>query len=59
MTDMLQEYCDSRDATMRVDRKSGVIRGVKLLGLESRNGRSYLPEALADVAAKLRAALAR
>ncbi|MEN6450370.1 MAG: hypothetical protein ABFC96_07765 [Thermoguttaceae bacterium] len=50
MTDMLQEFCDSRGVTMRVDRPSGVIRGVKVLGLESRNGRSYLPEALAQAA---------
>jgi hypothetical protein len=50
MTDMLQEFCDSRGASMRVDRQAGVIRGVKLLGLESRNGRTYLPEALAEAA---------
>jgi hypothetical protein len=50
MTDMLQEYCDSRGVSMRVDRQAGVIRGVKVLGLESRNGRSYLPEALAQAA---------
>lgn len=50
MSDMLQEYCDSRGASMRVDRVLGVIRGVKILGLESRNGRSYLPEALAEAA---------
>jgi hypothetical protein len=50
MTDILQEFCDSRGVSMRVDRPSGVIRGVKVLGLESRNGRSYLPEALADAA---------
>src|SRR4030065_870408 len=50
MTDMLQEFCDSRGVAMRVDRQSGVIRGVKVLGLESRNGRSYLPEALAQAA---------
>jgi hypothetical protein len=36
---------------MRVDRTAGVIRGVKILGLKSRNGRSYLPEALAEAAA--------
>ena len=30
---------------MRVDRQAGVIRGVKVLGLESRNSRTYLPEA--------------
>ena len=50
MTDMLQEFCDSRGASMRVDRPAGVIHGVKVLGLESRNGRSYLPEALAEAA---------
>jgi hypothetical protein len=50
MTDMLQEFCDSRGVAMRVDRPAGVIRGVKVLGLESRNGRSYLPEALAQAA---------
>ena len=50
MTDMLQEFCDSRGVMMRVDAQAGVIRGVKLLGLESRNGRTYLPEALAQAA---------
>jgi hypothetical protein len=50
MTDILQEYCDSRGVAMRVDRPAGVIRGVKVLGLESRNGRSYLPDALAQAA---------
>ena len=50
MTDMLQEFCDSRGVSMRVDRQAGVIRGVKVLGLESRNGRTYLPEVLAQAA---------
>ncbi len=50
MTERLQEYCDSRGVRMRVDRDEGVIRGVKILGLESRNRRSYLPEALAQAA---------
>ncbi len=50
MTDMLQEFCDSRGASMRVNAQAGVIRGVKLLGLESRNGRTYLPETLAQAA---------
>jgi hypothetical protein len=50
MTDMLQEFCDSRGVAMKVDRQAGVIRGVKVLGLESRNGRTYLPEALAQAA---------
>jgi hypothetical protein len=50
MTERLQEYCDSRGVRMRIDREEGVIRGVKILGLESRNRRSYLPEALAQAA---------
>ncbi len=51
MSEQLQEYCDSRGVRMRVDRESGVIRGVKILGLKLRNGRSYLPEALREAAA--------
>ncbi|HEX4132475.1 MAG TPA: hypothetical protein VHZ24_20760 [Pirellulales bacterium] len=47
MDESLQEYIDSRGVTMRVDRELGVLRGVKILGFESRNGRTYLPEALA------------
>jgi len=31
---------------VRIDRQQGVLRGVKLLGLESRNGRKYSPTAL-------------
>ena len=54
MTEMLQEFCDSRGVAMRVDRQAGVIRGVKILGLQSRNGRTYLPEALAQAAPALR-----
>jgi hypothetical protein len=50
MTDLLQEFCDSRGVTVRVDRPASAIRGVKVLGLESRNGRTYLPEALAQAA---------
>jgi hypothetical protein len=50
MNETLQEYCDSRGVRMRVDAASGVIRGVKVLGLESRNGRTYLPAALAEAA---------
>ena len=34
----------------RVDRESGVLRGVKVLGLESRNGRRYTPECLREAA---------
>ena len=50
MNETLQEYVDSRGANLRIDREAGVIRGVKILGLESRNGRVYLPEALAQAA---------
>src|SRR5262245_7882657 len=46
MSDLLQEFCDSRGVPLRVDRTGGVIRGIKILGLHSRNGREYLPEAL-------------
>jgi hypothetical protein len=47
MTEALQEFVDSRGVTLRVDRAAGVLRGVKLIGLESLNGRRYRPEALA------------
>jgi hypothetical protein len=46
MEELLQEFVDSRGVEVRVDRQQGVLRGVKLLGLQSRNGRKYLPEAL-------------
>jgi hypothetical protein len=46
MGELLHEFMDSRGARLRVDRERGVIEGVKILGLESRNGRSYLPAAL-------------
>jgi hypothetical protein len=48
MHETLQEFVDSRGVAVRVDRQQGVIRGVKILGLESRNGRNYLPQALRD-----------
>lgn len=50
MNEMLQELVDSRGVSVRVDPRQGVIRGVKILGLESRNGRSYRPEALSQAA---------
>lgn len=46
MSEMLQEYVDSGSQRLRVDRVEGVIRGVKLLGLASRNGRRYREDAL-------------
>jgi len=50
MSESLQEFITSRGVSLRIDRAAGVIRGVKVLGLESQNGRSYLPEALAAAA---------
>lgn len=46
MSETLREYCDSRGAAMRVEAGAGVIQGVKILGMESRNGRTYAGEAL-------------
>ena len=34
MAELLQEFVDSRGVTMRMDRSLGVLRGVKLIGLE-------------------------
>lgn len=50
MNEVLQEFVNSRGVAMRVEREAGIIRGVKLLGLQSRNGRRYLPAALATAA---------
>jgi hypothetical protein len=46
MHETLQEFSDSRGTALRVEASAGVIHGVKVLGLESRNGRTYLPQAL-------------
>ena len=48
MSEMLQEYVDSGNVRLRVDRTAGIIRGVKLLGLRSRNGRRYQENALTE-----------
>ena len=50
MAQLLQEYVDLRGVAMRVDREVGILRGVKLIGLESRNGRRYRESALAAAA---------
>ena len=50
MIETLHEFADARGAMLRVDRAGAVIHGVKILGLSSRNGRTYLPEALAEAA---------
>ncbi len=46
-TEVIREFTDSRGITLAVDREQGVIRGVKLLGRSSVNGRTYLKEAVA------------
>ena len=46
MKEVLQEYADSRGTTLRIDSEMGILHGVKLLGLESRNGRRYRESAL-------------
>ncbi|MAT73056.1 MAG: hypothetical protein CMJ58_26530 [Planctomycetaceae bacterium] len=56
MAEIVQEFVDSRGVALRVDRDAGVLRGVKLIGLESRNGRRYRPDALAQAAALYEAA---
>lgn len=48
MNERLCEYVDSRGETIRVDRAKGVIRGVKILGPISRNGRVYTTEAMRE-----------
>lgn len=46
MPEIVQEYVNSRGQNIRFDPVNGVLRGVKLLGLESRNGRTYREQAL-------------
>jgi hypothetical protein len=41
------EQSELHSGEVCVDRRRGVIHGVKILGLESRNGRSYRPQSLA------------
>lgn len=48
MSELLQEFVNSGSQRLRVDRDAGVIRGVKLLGLSSRNGRRYREAALVE-----------
>jgi hypothetical protein len=49
--DHLQEFCSSRGLALRIDRDAGLLRGVKLLGLTSKNGREYPEATLARAAA--------
>ena len=45
-TESLVEFTAGGRTALVVDRENGVIKGVKILGLESANGRSYRPAAL-------------
>ncbi len=47
MDETLLEYADSRGVSLAVEREKGVVRGVKILGLASRNGRTYPAATLA------------
>jgi hypothetical protein len=42
----LTEYADCRGRQLKVDREHSTINDVKLIGINSANGRSYVPEAL-------------
>jgi hypothetical protein len=46
----LEEFVSNRGLKPSVDRATGVLKGVKILGLQSRNNRRYLPEAVAKAA---------
>jgi hypothetical protein len=48
--DVLQEFSDNRGVALRVDRSSGVIQGVKLLGTVSKKGREYPAAVIAKAA---------
>ncbi|MEX2142486.1 MAG: hypothetical protein WD894_24750 [Pirellulales bacterium] len=50
MSQLLQEFCSSRGVALRIDRDAGLLRGVKLLGLASKNGREYPETTLARAA---------
>lgn len=52
MQQIIQEYSDCRGETLAVQAEQGVIRGVKILGLESTNRRTYLRSALAEAVAR-------
>lgn len=47
-TRRMQLHEESRGATGRVDRTAGVIRGVKIIGRVSKNGREYTANALTE-----------
>ncbi len=45
---LLEFVTNPSNASLRVDREAGIIRGVKILGTESANGRTYTREAIRD-----------
>lgn len=47
MSETLCEFVDSRGVALKTDREKGVIHGVKILGLQSKNGRVYPKETVA------------
>lgn len=47
MKETFFEFVNNGGTSLCVDRENGIIRGVKVLGLESRNNRTYLKEAVA------------
>ena len=46
MESAIMEYVSSAGVKLKIDQKQNVIRGVKVLGLSSKNGRRYEEEAL-------------
>lgn len=42
----IAEYSDSRGVALRVDKEASMIRGVKVLGAKSKNGRRYTESAI-------------
>ena len=50
MNETFQEYVNCRGLAVQSDRENGVIRGVKILGTESRDGRVYSAKALRKAA---------
>jgi hypothetical protein len=49
---VLQEIVDNRGISLKIDREAGVIHGVKVLGVTSKNGREY-PKKVIQKAATL------
>lgn len=47
---LLREYADCRGVVCQIDREAATIRGVKVLGLVSRNGREYPADTIARAA---------